>query len=180
MKKLTGLLVLLFLFQAQVLYAANWMVRISSNKDSYELGEKAVFGIKITKNRKWANDKIIVIEASFPDQATKVSLVKIKKGRYRFKTVLESSLAEQILAVKIYKRKGRGRKGALLAEAFKMITVINSYTSSFSIKEGSHTSNNGITLEIDSVASYEITVSEDSMFTDAQWQPYAAVIPFVL
>ncbi|MCG2711351.1 MAG: hypothetical protein L6416_03390 [Candidatus Omnitrophica bacterium] len=177
MKKLTGLFLLFFLLQAHAAQAAEWMVKIVSNKDSYELQEEAVFGIEIRKNGKLVSDNSFIIQASFPDAGTAVSLLNIKKGKYRFNVLLDSLLEEQILAVKALRK---GKKETLLAEGSKTIIVMTRYENSFTIKEGNYTSNNEITLEIDSVRFYEMAISEDPMFTNCVWMPYASVLPFYL
>ncbi len=177
MKKLTALFVLFFLLQAHAAQAADWMVRITSDKDFYELGEEAVFDIEVARNGRLVKGKGFIIQASFPDAATAVSLVQMEKGKYRFNVILERLLEKQVLDVKIIRK---GKKGILLTEGSKMITVVMRYDSSFSIKEGNYASNNEITLEIDSASFYEIAISEDPMFTDCQWQAYDSVIPFCL
>ncbi len=177
MKKLIGLFLLFFLLQVHAVQAADWMIKINSDKDSYELGEEAVFDIEIMRNGRLVNGRGFIIQASFPDAATAVPLSQIEKGKYRFNVILERLLEKQVLDVKIIRK---GKKGIPLTEGSKMITVMVHYDSSFSIKEGSYTSNNEITLEIDSVAFYDIAISEDPVFTDCQWREYAPTIPFYI
>ena len=175
MKILTGLFLLFFLIQIQSVQAADWMVKVVSDKNVYEWGEEAVFDIEITRNGMFPNDNSFMIQASFPDADTSVSLVYIEKGNYRFNVLLNSLLEKQILDVKVIRK---GKKGIVLAEGSETITIMSSYNNAFSIKEGNYTSKNEITLEIDSIAFYEMVISEDPLFANCQWHLYTPILPF--
>ena len=177
MKKLIGLFLLFFLMQVHAVQAADWIIKVVSDKDVYEPGEEAVFDIEITRNGKLVKGKGFIILAFFPDPVTAVSLVQVDDGKYHLEVLLDRLLENQMLDIKAIRK---GKKEILLAEGSKMVTVMTLYESSFNIKEGSHISNNEITLEIDSVSFYEIAISEDLMFTNCQWQAYAPMIPFCL
>jgi len=178
-KKIMSLFLLLFLIQVQAVQAADWMVKVTSNKETYVVGEEAVFNVELTKNGKWVKNKSLIIKASFPKSGRAVSLMKIAKGRYAFNVFVDGLSEKQRLKVKVFRKSKKGKK-KILATGYKRITVISSYENAFTIKEGKYTSNNKITLEIDSNTSYEIAVSEDPMFTNCQWQGYAPTIIFYI
>lgn len=67
MKKLTGLFLLFFLIQAHTAQAADWMVKVVLDKNSYELGEEVVFDVEIKKDGKLVKDNRLIIKTFFPD-----------------------------------------------------------------------------------------------------------------
>ena len=52
MRRIVGLAILCFLIGVNSAYAANWTVKVVSDKDAYVLGEKAIFEIEVKKNNK--------------------------------------------------------------------------------------------------------------------------------
>ncbi len=177
MKKITSLLMLLFLIQAHIVQATDWSVQVISANDSYQLEEEAFFDIEVLKNGVLADDKHFIMKSSFPDSTTAVSLVKIDKGKYVFSVLLSALLENQVLNVQVIKI---AKKPSLFAAGFKTINVKIQHDNSFIIKEGSHTVNNQITLEIKSASFYEMAISEDPTFWNCQWQPYSASISYDL
>ncbi|MBU1045318.1 MAG: hypothetical protein KJ915_13095 [Candidatus Omnitrophica bacterium] len=177
MKKIIVLVMVSILSFLTSAYAATWNVEIVSDKDAYVLGENAVFEIEVKKNNKWVRDKQIILEATFPDNNSPVTLEYIIMGRYRFSADLTSNLEQQIFNISLFQN---NKPKKLLAQATKTITLIAENNNSFRIKEGDYTNKNEITLLIDSSLNYELMVSEDPLFADCVWMPYVSEMPYVL
>lgn len=61
-------------------------VTITPDKEEYVVDETATFDIEIKRRGRYARLKIEQIEATFPDEATHVSLTQVDRGRYTYTT----------------------------------------------------------------------------------------------
>ncbi|MCX7704629.1 MAG: hypothetical protein N2234_11165, partial [Planctomycetota bacterium] len=76
-------------------------ILISTEREIYYLDETVTFDIELkTKNPRLL--ETILIEATFPDETTPVTLEKLSETEYRFAPIL-SRLGENKLTVKVYK-----------------------------------------------------------------------------
>ena len=177
MKRMLILAMMCFFISINFAYAANWTVKIVSKQDVYELGDKAIFRVRVKKNGRWVRDEQIMLKATFPDSNTSVALKHLIRGRYRFSARLIRMLERQTLYVFVF-RKNKPKK--LLAKAAKTIKVVKKNDNSFTIKQGDYTNRNEVTLLINSNKNYKLLISEDPFFPNCLWMSYSPKIPHFL
>ena len=97
-------LLLLVPSDSYAFYNKPYEIEIITKRDTYNLGEEAQFIITIKKGKHYANLKAFDIEATFPEDTTKITLQKTNKGNLIYSEVLTRELEKQTLKIRLYKK----------------------------------------------------------------------------